>query len=218
MAYGENMKRLSPCSDELIADTVYSFCGEPASLLDVGCGRGERLAFLAKRFPGARLFGVDIDGENAAVAKAAVAGGDIRICGAEKLPFEDESMELVLCECSLSLFSERERCVKEMHRVLKTGGSLVLADIYTDIEAENTAAADGSCVGSIPLRKELEDLLYRSGFSLRWFSDRRDELTAMAAQMIFDGSFCGSVGMETAKMLKRLKAGYGLWIYEKEEI
>ena len=70
MAYGEQMKKLSPCGSELVLSLLLDERPAPGTLLDVGCGRGERLADCAAALPGTRLCGIDSDEANAAAARA----------------------------------------------------------------------------------------------------------------------------------------------------
>ncbi|MFA6970112.1 MAG: class I SAM-dependent methyltransferase [Gallionella sp.] len=43
--------------------------GAPLSILEIGCGTGEQLVTLARKFPHANLTGIDISGQNIAVAR-----------------------------------------------------------------------------------------------------------------------------------------------------
>jgi SAM-dependent methyltransferase len=43
----------------------------------------------------------------------------------EHLPFRDETFDLVIATCVFEYFSEPQRAAKEIHRVLRTGGSLL---------------------------------------------------------------------------------------------
>ena len=52
MAYGEQMKKLSPCDSETVLLLLLDERPAPGALLDVGCGRGERLADCAAALPG----------------------------------------------------------------------------------------------------------------------------------------------------------------------
>ena len=214
MAYGSAMKRLSPCSNELIGDEIAKINAAPKSILDIGCGRGERLIYLRGRFCDCRLAGLDFDEENAAASAANLPECDIRCCSAQEIPFADDSFDILLCECSFSLFDEAEKCLAEMKRVLRSGGFLLLADLCTD-DGLIHSAPDGEAIKKLYSRTVLESMAADAGFILKDYHDRRADLADMAAQMIFDGSFCSCVGENTAKMLFRLKAGYGLWIFEK---
>ena len=216
MAYGEGLKKLSPCTDELIIENINRFCPGPSSVLDLGCGRGERLAALEKCFPKTALAGVDIDGDMLAAARENT-GAELHLAAAEKLPFEGGRFCLALCECSLSLFSEPEKALVELYRVLKAGGVLLLGDIYGRLPLESANAGAGGIIGAVYGRGSIESMAAEAGFELMHYEDRSGDLTAMAAQMIFDGSLCGCMDTETLLTLRRVKAGYGLWMLKKEE-
>jgi SAM-dependent methyltransferase len=99
-------------------------------LLEVACGSG---AFLAKHAGDVhRVAGIDLSEIQVALAKQRlterVADGtaDIRVGDAVDLPWFDESFTAVACIGSLDIFSEPERALHEMARVLKPGGRLVI--------------------------------------------------------------------------------------------
>lgn len=217
MAYGDRMRRLSPCSDEFIGDTIDDVNGRTQSILDVGCGRGERLAYLRQRFPDMLIAGIDSDADNAHTAAKLLPECDIRLADAKNLPFNDEAFDTILCECTFSLFDAPEKCLDEMLRVMRYGGSMVLADICTDEDLQCVHdAPDGETVRKIYSRPAIEKIAAEAGFCLCTYFDRKDDLANLATQMIFDGSFCSCVGENTAKMLFELKAGYGVWIFTKD--
>lgn len=217
MAYGNTMRRLSPCSDEFIGDVIADVNGRPQSILDVGCGRGERLAYLKQCFPGMLITGIDSDADNADTAARLLHGCDIRLGDARSLPFKDKTFDTILCECTFSLFDAPEKCLGEMLRVMQHGGNLVMADICTDEESVSVHnAPDGETIRKIYSRPAIERIAAEAGFCLRSYFDRSRDLTDMAAQMIFDGSFCSCVGKNTAKMLFELRVGYGVWIFTKD--
>lgn len=216
MAYGETLTKLSPCDNELICSLVSEFDPMGGPVLDVGCGRGERLSALAERFPGRALAGIDRDADMVEMARANVKA-DIRPADAAALPFEEESFGLVLCECSLSLFDRPEKSLREMHRVLKREGVLLLGDIYGRLLPENVSGeSSGGIIGRVYGRGNIELMAEEAGFELLRYTDRSGDLAAMAAQMIFDGS-CSCLDADTLRMLRRVKAGYGLWIFKKED-
>ncbi|KAL7545919.1 hypothetical protein ACHAWF_015073, partial [Thalassiosira exigua] len=51
---------------------------------------------------------------------------------AEHLPLEDESVDVVVTTSAFHFFSDREQSLKEMRRVLRQGGTLVIADWCAD--------------------------------------------------------------------------------------
>jgi len=98
------------------------------SLLDVGCNVGAWLMDCSRRYPSARLAGVDINESAVKVARASVPSADIHRTGAEKLPFKDRSFDYVTCiEVLEHLPAElRPAAFREMQRVLQPGGRLIL--------------------------------------------------------------------------------------------
>ena len=93
----------------------------PLSVLDVGCGKGATVRWLSERFPHWNVRGVDPEAE-----------GDtplLKGC-AEALPFPDDSMDLVFVECVLSGVKEPEKALKELHRVCRPGGRVLISDMY----------------------------------------------------------------------------------------
>ncbi len=214
MSYGELMPRLSPCPDELIREITAKYLHSPDSMIDIGCGRGDRLALLAKIYPKAYLAGIDADPD---MVKLASGKGDVRLDEAARLEFESGTFDMAFCECSLSLFTEPENSLSEAHRVLKKGGVLLLGELTASLSGENfIKAPDGDAVKRIYSAPAIEKMAEAAGFEKLEFLDRSGDLAAMAAQMIFDGSFCACVGTETARLLMKLKAGYGLWVFGKE--
>ena len=211
------MTKLSPCGNELIIEYINRFCPGADRALDLGCGRGERLGALGKRFPRMRLFGVDRDGDMLSLARWNT-DASLHLSDAAGLPFGEECFDLALCECSLSLFAEPEKSLEELWRVLSPGGVLILGDIYARVLPEaGTVCRGEGIIGAVYGRGNIESMAMDAGFELMHYDDRSGDLAAMAAQMIFDGGMCGCMDAETMAMLRRVKAGYGLWIFKKEE-
>jgi SAM-dependent methyltransferase len=91
--------------------------------LDVGCGNGRAAgAWLKPRV--ASYIGVDVS--SVAVEEARSLGLDARVIeDATKLPFDDESFDLVVCVEVLEHLLRPDHAATEMLRVLKPGGVLV---------------------------------------------------------------------------------------------
>jgi len=91
----------------------------------VGCGAGANFELLAGRFPGAALQGVDLEREPLRACRTdgrfAVAQAD-----ATQLPFAGASFDLVTALDALEHFADDAAALRELHRVCRPGGSLVL--------------------------------------------------------------------------------------------
>ena len=85
---------------------------------------------------------VQITADNAARAQVSV---DVRQGDAARMPFGDESFELVVCQAAFKNFAHPVDALNEMHRVLRFGGRAVVQDMNRearriDIDAEVQAA------------------------------------------------------------------------------
>ena len=101
--------------------------------LDVGCGTGRLLAFLHDAWPGLRLTGLDLSPPYLAEARRLI-GRTARVKliegAAEKLPFDDASVDLVVSSFLMHELPPEIRlaALKEMARVLSPDGLLVIVD------------------------------------------------------------------------------------------
>ena len=94
--------------------------------LDLGCGEGHNTRLLAKR--GARVTGVDVSPTFIRHALKTEAGEKLGItylvASAVELPLPDASFDFVTATMSLMEIPETEAALREIHRVLKSGGFL----------------------------------------------------------------------------------------------
>ncbi len=95
-----------------------------ARLLEVGCGMGTDLLQFARG--GAKVTGVDLTPRSIEISQQhlAVYGerGDFAISDGENLPFADESFDVVYSNGVLHHTPDTAGAVREVHRVLRTGG------------------------------------------------------------------------------------------------
>lgn len=99
-------------------------------VLEVGCGRGGGAAFIHERFSPRTMTGVDLAHRAISYCqKTYPRPGLTFIPGdAENLPFQDESFDIVLNVESSHCYGDVPRFLSEVHRVLRPGGLLLLAD------------------------------------------------------------------------------------------
>jgi len=99
----------------------------PNTILDVGCGTGRLLRAAGRRWPNARLVGVD---PSAGMVRAgtALTPADLHVAGAEEIPLEDGSIDLAFSTIAFHHWSDPERGLREIARVLRPGGGFVLID------------------------------------------------------------------------------------------
>jgi SAM-dependent methyltransferase len=104
-------------------------------VLDCGCGTGYSLAFISSRTPEAHYVGIDVDDNAIAYARTRYAGLDFRVMDGMALNFEPSSFDVVLSFEVLEHLNEdqQRRYLSEMHRVLRSGGTLVLSTPNKDV-------------------------------------------------------------------------------------
>ena len=101
-------------------------------ILDVACGTGDMIRCMMKRLEKrgvpARFYGLDCSERMLEIARKKVPFAELRVGNAEDIPFPDGSFDLVSVAFGLRNFSEREKAISEIHRVLKQGGILLLLE------------------------------------------------------------------------------------------
>jgi ubiquinone/menaquinone biosynthesis C-methylase UbiE len=101
-----------------------------AAVLDAGCGPGYLLEALARR--GFRVSGMDGSGRMLQSAEVRLRAAQpnfpftLKQGNIERLPFEDAQFDLVLSTGVIEYVKDDANVLREMHRVLRPGGHLVL--------------------------------------------------------------------------------------------
>lgn len=116
--------------------------GAEDRLLDVGCGTGAASRSAAS--VAASVVGIDLSPEMVRQAQAladGIANVHFEIADSEHLPFGDGTFTAVLCSNSFHHYPDPGRAVREMARVLASGGRLVLGDACSDRAAARVADA-----------------------------------------------------------------------------
>jgi ubiquinone/menaquinone biosynthesis C-methylase UbiE len=116
------------------ADLALRFAPAPQRILDVGCGTGYLLRWLAARCPEAtELAGIDAAPAMIEVAAAAAADDRLhfRTGTAGELPWPAETFDLVVSTTSFDHWADQQAGLTECARVMVTGGTLVLVDQFS---------------------------------------------------------------------------------------
>jgi ubiquinone/menaquinone biosynthesis C-methylase UbiE len=131
---------------------------EPDSLVvDVGCGTGSALRHAAPRVTQGSLIGVDPVPRMIELARARIAGHlaasriEFRLGSAENLPVDDAVADVVLAFDSFDHWQDRARGLREIRRILRPAGRLVVVK-------------DASVPGEREARRAFVDALARARF------------------------------------------------------
>lgn len=103
-----------------------------AEILDIGCGGGKMISRLLKKTPEGHVYGTDSSFRAVDFSwrlnEEAIRDGRCQIVegSAEALPFDDNRFSLVIAEEMFYFWKDPAACLKEIYRVLKPGGQLLL--------------------------------------------------------------------------------------------
>jgi len=109
-------------------------------ILDLGCGKGLLVFFLAKQLKDAHVVGIDKDGSKFPNPKQVVGPGvasRVRFFedDASNLGFQSDSFDAVVSTYALHEFEHPQRCLDEAFRVLDKKGMIALVDYIKETEA-----------------------------------------------------------------------------------
>lgn len=102
---------------------------ESGKILDVGCGNGNLFTCL----PDGKyeLHGVDFSENMIEEAKRnCKTTAAFSVADAENLPFDDNTFDIIVCNASFHHYTHPNTVLKEMNRVLRPGGKLLIGDPY----------------------------------------------------------------------------------------
>lgn len=163
---------------ESFAGVGYPFAAgvirEGDTVLDVGSGSGTDALICARLVgPRGRVYALDLTPDMRAKlqANAAAAGlGNVEVLAgeAEAIPLPDASVDAVTSNGVLNLVPDKARAIAEIHRVLKPGGRLQIADIALARQVAERYRQDpqmwAECVVGAVEEERYLDMLRRVGF------------------------------------------------------
>ncbi|WP_426413199.1 class I SAM-dependent methyltransferase [Bradyrhizobium ganzhouense] len=140
---------------------------EVQSVLDVGCGTGRGLSWLAQEYPTLELHGIEPSVSMIAIAAKRLASADIRQGIGERLPFQDESIDVVTATGIMHHADNPALVISEMFRVART--AVLISD-------HNNYAFGGAMTQRIRIGLKVCGLLkavnfLRQGFNHRGYSE-----------------------------------------------
>lgn len=117
-----------------------------------------------------RLGGCDTEGKaRANAAKTGLSNVEFRKGEIESLPVEDDSIDVAISNCVMNLVLDKDRTFREIHRVLKCGGRLAVADMAWETEPSSAIRKDMEglvgCIGGALLLDDYVTRLKRAGFA-----------------------------------------------------
>lgn len=172
------------------ADAAGVAAGDRA--LDVGCGPGVLLAELSRRLGADYVAGVDPSPPFVDAARRSVAGADVRLAEAEKLPFDSRAFDVVLSQLVVNFMDDADAGVVEMRRVTRRtvsscvwdyAGAMTMLRAFWDAALElDPAAPDEERTMHYCTETELAALWRRADFTpgFAWLTSRASSASSRA--------------------------------------
>jgi arsenite methyltransferase len=162
---------------------------EGKTLVDLGSGAGPD-CFIAAKFvgPQGQVIGVDMTDELLTIARRNIEpimknlGYDtpntrFEKGHIEKLPLEDNSVDVVISNCVINLSPKKQEIFDEIWRVLKPGGEFFISDIVSDRRIDSAFNSDprlhSECYTGAAYIEDLHQLVKKAGFQSPRISKRR---------------------------------------------
>ncbi len=173
-------------------------------VLEIACNMATTSIDIAKRF-NCHIIGIDMDKSALAKAKQNVIKNnvsqlvDIQQADASKLPFADNSFDVVINEAMLTMYADKTkaRLLNEYFRVLKPGGRLLTHDIML-VDPENSQNVMAQIHNAINVNAQpMSHDEWINLFSTIGFINIKSEHAAMTLMsprgMITDEGFFGAI-------------------------
>lgn len=215
-----------------ITERAVQLCGWKKfdRIADLGCGTGASLDYMEAVF-GILGTGVELE-------PAFCDGERIVYQDASRLPYEADSMDGALMECSLSRMGEPEKVLTECVRVLKPGAFLAVSDMVAegipvtepvpekrsmgtpnDIEREKTAGFPAETLGRLESESQIEERFRQVGLQIWQVENHNKALKQWFGQLLFTYGRCRLeeiLGLPWDRV-KQAQCGYRLWILRKKD-
>lgn len=157
---------------------AFGYINEGDVVLDLGSGAGKDVFLAAQKIGDAgKAIGVDMTPEMLALARknavkffeaTGLANVEFREGKIEQLPVDDASVDVVVSNCVINLSPDKFQVFREVHRVLKPGGRMIVSDIVLNRplpdSARNDADLYAACIAGALLRDEYLQAIRDAGF------------------------------------------------------
>ena len=164
--------------------TAFGNINEGYVVLDLGSGAGLD-SFLAAKKVGktGKVVGVDMTEDmikkaRALAKKYGMSNVEFRLGDIEKLPVENDSVDVVISNCVINLAPDKLKVFKEAYRVLKNGGKMYVSDIVLLKELSEELRNDKellcSCVAGALLKQDYIDKMKQAGFKVKIIAEDKE--------------------------------------------
>jgi|WetSurMetagenome_2_1015567.scaffolds.fasta_scaffold176937_3 arsenite methyltransferase len=213
---------LHPGGVELTQRILSRYSFSPTTLfLDLGCGSGKTVHYLQSR--GFQAIGLDLSRFLLSHCKqfGKIPFSLLQADG-DSIPFVSASIDVIVAECTFSLFLDTISILKELSRVLSAKGMLIISDLFT----RNPSALPDvkkmfpqSCLAHAFAPDDLSRCFAQSGFTIDVWEDHSEILKSLSGGAMLSSFACSSTckvdPMEAFLTVAKAKIGYFVCVVKK---
>ena len=154
-------------------------------VLDIGSGTGVLLPFLIAELGNeGKIVALDFSEEMLCQAKAKNFPPIVRFAQADVLaiPLADNSVDLAICNSAFPHFDDKARALKEIARVLRNNGRLVICHTMSRTMINQLHQSIGGAVANdlLPDEFQLRGLITQAGLKVTYFEDGPERYLVIA--------------------------------------
>lgn len=153
-------------------------------ILDLGCGGGRNIEFFLTK--ASKVYGIDHSETSVKIAskinEKAIDSGRCQVLlgDVKKLPFESESIDIVTAFETIYFWDDIEKCLKEIYRVLKKRGQLLICNEVSFEERKDVKKLLNIIDFKVYTPEDLTKMLTPVGFCCDYHLDKKKQLTFIA--------------------------------------
>jgi len=188
------------------------------SLLEIGCGRGGGLFYVARHFPIRSASGVDLNKRASKFSSEHYNIEGLRFMqgDAQKLSFENESFDVILNVESSHRYRDMQAFLGEVNRILRPGGHFLYTDFRYDHEMDDLHHQISNLGLNIVEKQNITPNVVNA---LEKDDQRRRSLVKKLAPKLLWKialNFSGAIGSETYNQFASGKYEYFTYVLKKQ--
>ncbi len=150
------------------------------TVLDLGCGGGRNIEYFLTKAN--KVYGIDHSETSVKMAseinKEAIESGrcQISVGDVKKLPFENESIDIITAFETIYFWDDIEECFKEIYRLLKNGGQFLICNEVSSMDRRDVRILAHKIEMQVYTPDDLTKMLTNIGFCCDYHLDGKKQL------------------------------------------
>lgn len=201
---GLKLQGVNDSSRRLFHEVIGNVDPTGLDVLEIACGRGGNIKTLFKNYKPRSVMGLDLTESNIAFCHQSNNHEQAYFCigDAEQLPFQAESVDIVMNIESSDLYPRINKFFDEVYRVLKPGAKFLYADDLDTLKFEQCEQYLRSLGFRILINRDISENVLRSSEQALQI-----RLASLNSSVEKDGQILGTMGVPGTKIFEDMRAG-----------